>query len=150
MPGKRYIVELTEEERTFLKQLLTKKRVAARKRLRARILLKADVGPEGPGWTDQRIAEAFDVTSRTVENVRRRLVEEGLEAAVNRKRQCRPSRQRLLDGEKEAKLVAICCSKVPAGRTRWTLKMLSDELVRLEIVDSISRECVRQVLKKTT
>ena len=150
MPEKRYIVQLTDEERTFLSELIAKKGVAARKRTRARVLLKADAGPQGPAWTDRRIADAFDVTSRTVENVRRRLVEEGLEAAVNRKPQCRPSRQRLLDGEKEAKLVAICCSKRPAGHTRWTLTMLADELVRLEIVDSISRETVRKVLKKTT
>ena len=96
---------------------------------------KADAGPEGPGWIDQRIAEAFDVTSRTVENVRRQLVEEGLQPTITRKPQCRPSRQRLLDGEKEARLVALCCGKVPAGRGRWTLRMLADELVELKIVD---------------
>jgi transposase len=150
MPEKRYVVQLTDEERSFLTQLIAKKGVAARRRTRAQILLKADVGPQGPGWTDQRTAEAFDVTSGTVENVRRRLVEEGLDMAVNRKPQCRPSRQRLLDGEKEAKLVAMCCSKVPPGHTRWTLKMLANELVRLEIVEGISSETVRKVLKKTT
>jgi len=150
MPEKRYIVQLTDEERSFLTHLIAKKGVAARRRTRAQILLKADAGPQGAGWTDQRIAEAFDVTSRTVENVRRRLVEEGLDGAINRKPQCRPSRQRLLDGEKEAKLVAICCSRVPAGHTRWTLKMLADELVRLEMVEAISSETVRKVLKKTT
>jgi len=150
MPKKRYVVQLTDEERDFLGQVIARKGVAARKRIRAQILLKADAGPQGPGWIDQRIADAFDVSSRTVETVRRRLVEEGLEAAIDRKPQCRPSRQRLLDGEKEAKLVAICCSKVPAGHTRWTLTMLADELVRLEIVEGISRETVRKVLKKTT
>ena len=148
--NKRYVVELTQEERDQLKQLLARKGVAARKRLRAQILLKVDASREGPGWTDERIAEAFNVNRRTVENVRKRCVEEGLDAAVNRKRQCRPSRQRLLDGQKEAKLVAICCSKVPAGRTRWTLQMLADDLVRQEIVESISRETVRTTLKKTT
>jgi transposase len=147
--NKRYVVELTEEERTQLNQLLAGKYVARRRRLRAQILLKADASPEGPRWTDDRIAEAFDVHRRTVENVRKRCVNEGMEAALNRKRQCRPSRQRILDGEKEAKLVAICCGKVPAGRTRWTLTMLADELVRQEIVESISRETVRGVLKKT-
>ena len=147
--NKRYVVELTEEERTELDQVLAGKRVARRKRLRAQILLKADASLEGPGWTDERIAEAFDVHRRTVENVRKRWVNEGMEAALNRQRQCRPSRQRILDGEKEAKLVAICCGKVPAGRTRWTLTLLADELVRQEIVESISPETVRGVLKKT-
>ena len=150
MAKKKYVVELTEEERASLRQLVVKKGVAARKRVRAQILLKADVGPGGGGWNDQRIAEAFDVTSRTVENVRRRLVEEGLKAAISRKPQCRPSRQRVLDGEKEARLVAVCCSKVPAGHARWTLQMLADELVRLEIVDDISRETVRKALKKAS
>ena len=150
MPKKRYVVQLTDDERDFLTQLIARKGVAARKRTRAQILLKADAGEHGPGWIDQRFAEAFDVSSRTVENVRRRLVEEGLDAAISRKPQCRPSRQKLLDGEKEARLVAICCSQVPAGHTRWTLRMLADELVRLEIVEDISRETVRKVLKKTT
>jgi transposase len=147
--NKRYIVELTDEERTQLNQLLARKHVARRKRLHAQILLKADASREGPGWTDQRIAEAFGVHRRTIENVRKRWVTEGMEAALHRKPQCRPSRQRILDGEKEAKLVAICCGKVPAGRTRWTLTMLADELVRQQIVESISRETVRAALKKT-
>jgi len=149
MPKKKYVVQLTDDERDFLTQLIARKGVAARKRTRAQILLKADAGEQGSGWIDQRVAEAFDVSSRTVENVRRRLVEEGLDGAISRKPQCRPSRQRLLDGEKEARLVAICCSQVPAGHARWTLKMLADKLVRLEIVESISRETVRKVLKKS-
>lgn len=148
--NKRYVVELTDEERTQLMQLLAKKHVARRKRLHAQILLKADASLEGPGWPDERIAEAFDVHRRTVENVRKCWVNEGMEAALNRKPQCRPSRQRILDGQKEAKLVAICCGKVPAGRIRWTLTMLADELVRQEIVESISRETVRGALKKTS
>ena len=147
---KRYVIELTDEERSQLTQVIVKKGVAADKRVRAQILLKADAGVQGPAWIDQRIAEAYDVTSRTVQNVRRRCVEEGLQAAIHRKPQCRPSRQRLLDGEKEARLVAVCCSKVPEGSARWTLRMLADELVRLDIVDSISRETVRKTLKKTT
>ena len=147
--NKRYVVTLTDEERTQLNQLLAKKHVARRKCLHAQILLKADASREGPGWTDERIAEAFDVHRRTIENVRKRWVTEGMEAALNRKPQCQPSRQRILDGEKEAKLVAICCGKVPAGRTRWTLTMLADELVRQDIVESISRETVRAALKKT-
>jgi transposase len=146
---KRYIVRLTDEERNQLRELLARKRLAAQKRRRAQILLKADASEEGPAWIDTRIAEAFDVSVVTVENVRKRYVLEGLDAAVQRKKQCRPSRQRVLDGEKEARLVALCCSKVPAGRGRWTLRMLADELVRLEIVDSVSHETVRQTLKKT-
>ena len=148
--NKRYVVELTEEERTQLNQLLAKKHVALRQRLHGQILLKADARLEGPGWADERIAEAFDVHRRTIENVRKRWVNDGMEAALNRKPQCRPSRQRILDGQKEAKLVAICCGKVPAGRIRWTLTMLADELVRQEIVESISRETVRGALKKTS
>lgn len=146
---KRYIVRLTDEERNQLRKLLAQKRLAAQKRKRAQILLKADASEDGPAWVDRRIAEAFDVSVVTVENVRKRYVLEGLDAAVQRKKQCRPSRQRVLDGEKEARLVAICCSKVPAGRGRWTLRMLADQLVRLEIVDSVSHETVRQTLKKT-
>lgn len=98
---------------------------------------------------DTRVAEAFDVGVVTVENVRKSFVLEGFEATIERKKQCHPSRQRVLDGEKEARLVALCCGKVPAGRGRWTLRMLADELVELKIVDSISHETVRQVLKKT-
>jgi len=147
--AKRYVVGLTDEERTQLKQLLAKKRLAAQKRKRAQILLKADASEDGPGWVDTRIAEAFDVTVASVENVRKRCVLEGLDAAIQRKKQCRPSRRRVLDGEKEARLVALCCGKVPAGRGRWTLRMLADELVELNIVDTISHETVRGVLKKT-
>jgi transposase len=147
--AKRYVVRLTGEERTQLKQLLAKKRLAAQKRKRAQMLLKADASQDGPGWVDTRIAEAFDVTVASVENVRKRCVLEGLDAAIQRKKQCRPSRRRVLDGEKEARLVALCCSKVPAGRGRWTLRMLADELVELNIVETISHETVRGVLKKT-
>lgn len=146
---KRYIVRLSDEERKQLRELLAQKRLAAQKRKRAQVLLKADASQDGPAWLDARIAEAFDVSVVTVENVRKRYVLAGLDAAVQRKKQCRPSRQRVLDGEKEARLVALCCDKVPAGRGRWTLRMLADELVRLEIVESISHETVRQTLKKT-
>ena len=147
--AKRYLVRLTDDERTQLKRLLAQKRLAAQKRKRAQMLLKADASEDGPGWIDTRIAEAFDVTVTTVENVRQRCVLDGLDAAIERKKQCRPSRQRVLDGEKEARLVALCCSKVPAGHGRWTLRMLADELVELKLVDTISYETVRTVLKKT-
>jgi transposase len=148
--NKRYIVRLTEEERAGLMKLVSTGKVAARKRLHAQILLKADIGPSGAGWTDAQIAAGLDVGEAMIQAVRKRLVEDGLEAAVNRKVQCRPSRQRILDGEKEAKLVALCCGKVPAGQARWTLRLLADELVRLEIVDEVSHETVRQALKKTS
>ena len=148
--NKRYIVRLTEGERAALGQLVSKGKAAARKRTHAQVLLKADAGEHGPAWTDEQIVEAFEVGARAVQSIRKRFVEEGLTAAIERKKQSRPSRQRVLDGEKEAKLVAICCSKAPEGRSRWTLRMLGDELVRLEIVDSISRETIRQTLKKTS
>jgi len=148
--NKRYIVRLIEGERVALGQLVSKGKAAARKRTHAQVLLKGDAGEHGPAWTDEQIVEAFEVGARTVQSIRKQFVEEGLTAAIERKKQSRPSRQRVLDGEKEAKLVAICCSKAPEGRSRWTLRMLGDELVRLEIVDSISRETIRQTLKKTS
>ena len=146
--NKRYIVRLSEEERAMLTAVVNTGKVAAKKRLHARILLKADVGPSGAGWKDAQIVAGLDVGERTIQAVRKRLVEECLEAALNRKVQCRPSRQRILDGEKDAKLVALCCGKVPAWQTRWTLRLLADELVRLEIVEEVSHETVRQALKK--
>jgi transposase len=123
---------------------------AAAKLMHARVLLQTDQSAAGRGWTDARIAEGLGVTTRTVENIRRRFVEQGLQAALDRRKQCRPSRERLLDGAKEAKLVAICCSKAPDGRRRWTLQLLADRLVELNIVDSISYETVRRTLKKTS
>lgn len=147
---KKYVIRLSEEERVRLTALVSRgKKVAARKRLHAQVLLKADVSPAGSGWVDQQIAEALDIGVRTIEAIRRRCVEEGLDAALDRKRQCRPSRLPVLDGGKEAHLVAVCCGQVPAGHARWTLRLLADELVRLEIVDTISYETVRQALKKT-
>jgi transposase len=148
--NKKYIVRLTGEERAKLTQLVSKGRAAARDRMHAQVLLKADAGAQGPAWTDDQIVEALDVGARTVQTIRQRCVEEGLDAAIHRKKQCRPSRQRILDGEKEAQLMAVCCSPPPQGRARWTLRLLGDQLVRLEIVDSISHETVRQTLKKTS
>jgi transposase len=148
--GKRYIVRLSDEERTHLTVLLGKKVLAAQKRKRIQVLLKADASADGPAWIDSRIAEAYDVSVVTVENLRKSYVLEGLEATVERKKQCRPSRQPVLDGAKEARLVALCCGTVPAGHGRWTLRMLADKLVELNVVESISHETVRQALKKTT
>ena len=143
----KYVVRLTDEERQSLEQLISGKRVAAHKALRARMLLKADV--EGPAWADREIAAAFEVGESTVHRLRERLVEEGLEAALSRKPQSR-TKPRKLDGAQEAHLVAIACSAAPAGRARWTLKLLADRLVELQVVDSIGRETVRETLKKTT
>lgn len=148
--NKKYIVRLDQEERESLGRLVRVGKAAARKISRARILLKSDAGEGGPGWTDQRIADALDVSFRTVENVRRCCVEEGLELAV----QGRPSPdrpwQRKLDGVGEAKLIALSCSEPPSGRTRWTLELLGDALVVLNVTDSISYETVRRTLKKTS
>jgi len=146
---KRYIVRLNDEERKHLTELLSKRNLAAKKRMRAQVLLKADASEDGPAWIDSKIAEAFDVSVVTVEKVRKSYVLEGFEAAIERKKQCHPSRQAVLDGAKEARLVALCCGTVPAGHGRWTLRMLADKLVELKVVDSISHETVRQTLKKT-
>lgn len=144
-----FIVRLTDEERSELDALVRKGKAAALTLTRARILLKADQDETNPAWADAQIAEALDVAAKTVFNIRRRWVEDGLEAALNRKKQDRPSRIRKLDGDAEAKLVATCCGPPPQGRARWTLRLLSDKLVELEIVDSISPETVRRTLKKT-
>jgi transposase len=144
----KYVVRLSSEERLSLETLVKTGKRAADIRLRAQILLKADVGAGGPGWADVRIAEAFDVGLSTVHRQRQRLVEEGLEAALARK----PSRQarlRKLDGEKEARLIAVACAKAPEGYARWTMQLLADRLVELKVVDRISDETVRRTLKKT-
>ncbi len=148
-PNKRYVVRLEAEERAGLQRLVSVGQGAARKLTRARILLQADESDAGPAWTDERIAEGLGVVVRTVEHVRRQLVEEGLEAALERRRP-RREYERRLDGAGEAKLVAVCCSKPPDGRRRWTLRLLADRLVELKVVDSISYETVRRTLQKTS
>jgi transposase len=144
---KKYMVRLTGAERQQLESLVTTGKAAAYKIKHAHILLKADA--DGPEWVDTRIAEAFGCHVQTVENVRRRFVLQGLERALGRKKQARPSRERRLDGEGEARLIAVACSEPRAGHDRWTLEMLADELVRLKVVDSISPQTVRRTLKKT-
>lgn len=143
----KFVVRLTEEERRTLRELIDRPRVAASKALRARMLLKADV--EGPGWPDSWIAEAFEVGLSTVHRLRQQLVEEGLEAALGRKASTH-RREPKLDGANEARLVALACSPAPAGQKRWTLRLLADRLVELNVVDSVSTETVRRTLKKTT
>lgn len=145
----KYVVRLTEEERAELLSLVNRGKVAAAKRRRAQILLKSDSGPEGSGATDKEVAEALDVGLMTVHRTRQAYVEEGFEAALVRKTRTR-HRQRKLDGEQEARLVAMACGPPPEGRCRWTLRLLAGQMVELEIVESISKETVRQTLKKTT
>jgi len=147
--AKRYRVTLTQPERQELQQLISHGKADARKLAHARILLQADEAPGGPRRTDDQIASALNTATRTVERVRERFVEQGLEAALLP----RPSKRvyaRKLDGRQEAKLIALACSKPPAGKARWTLRLLADELVELEVVDSLSHETVRQTLKKTS
>jgi transposase len=143
----KYVVRLTEEERQLLQALLSGKRVAADRAFRARILLKADC--DGDAWSDTEIADGFDVGLSTIHRLRQRLVEDGLEAALSR-RPMAQKRALKLDGAKEARLIAIACGPAPEGRARWTLKLLADKLVELEVVDSIATETVRQTLKKTS
>jgi len=144
-----YVVRLEEAERAELQALVRKGKAAAYQLTHARVLLKADQGASKGRVTDQAVAAAVDVAPVTVARVRQRFVEEGLEAALRRKPQEHPSRQRRLDGQAEATLVATACSQPPPGRERWTLRLLGDRLVALDIVDSISPETVRQTLKKT-
>lgn len=146
---KKYKVTLTAEERHHLQDLIAAGKAAAQKLTHARILLKADAADGGPAWTDETIAEAVEVSVATVERVRQRFVEQGLEAALGRKKQDRPSRQRKRDGRAEARLIAAACSEPPQGRKEWTMRRLADKLVEREVVDTISDETVRRVLKKT-
>lgn len=145
---KKYIVTLTDEERQRLQEMLSRGKAAARKLMHARILLKADAAPGGPDWPDGRIAEALDIGQATVERVRKEFVEEGLEAALER-RKPRRVYERKLDGDGEAHLVALACQEPPEGRSRWTLRLLADRMVALEYVDQISYQTVRRTLKKT-
>jgi len=143
--NKRYLVTLTDAERQALDQMVRKGKADARVLGRARILLKAD---EAEGWTDQQIAEAFGVSTRTVERIRQGFVERGLEATLRPPRVPRPPRK--LDGQVEAHLVALTCSAPPAGRGRWTLRLLAAKMVELGHVESLSHEGVRAALKKTS
>src|SRR5262249_11470022 len=149
MARKTYLVTLTAEEREGLTALVKAGQRSARALTRARILLKADQAPGGPAWPDADIAAALDCGLRTVEPVRQRFVEPGGEGGLRREPLDRPSRPRKLDGAAEARLIAVACSAAPLGRDRWTLKLLADRLVELEVVDSVSDETVRRVLKKT-
>lgn len=144
-----YRVSLTPEQRAELRTLVGSGVAPARTLTRARVLLKADHGEGGPGWSDAAIAGALDVHAGTVQRIRRQFVAEGLAATLERKR---PDRvyERRLDGRQEAHLVALACAEPPAGQARWSLRLLADELVRLEVVEAVSHETVRRTLKKTS
>lgn len=145
--AKRFLVELSEIERAELLSIVKKGQGRAYRIKHANILLKADANSED--WTDTEIAEAFSCHVNTVANVRQRWVELGMEAALGRKKQDDTTRRRLVDGEAEAKIIALRCSNPPEGYSRWTLKLLADRLVELEVFESVSRETVRKTLKKT-
>lgn len=146
--SKKYIVSLTSEERLLLEQLTKKGCAPAYKINHARILLKADTNQESGGWIDEAISIALDISIPTIERVRRLFVEQSIEAALTRATSSN-TKTRLLDGEREARLIAIACSQPPEGQARWTLRLLAERMVELEIVERISHETVRQTLKKT-
>jgi len=143
--NKKYIVDLTEEERKKLKRLVGSGKHAARRIRWAHALLKADAG-----WTDEKIADALDISIPTVQRLRQRFVEEGLDVALGAHSYKPRPYARRLDGEQEARLIALACSEAPEGHARWTLRMLADRMVELAYVDGLSHETVRRVLKKTT
>ena len=148
MPTKKYRIRLTTDEQQELKALVSRGRTVAYKQTHARILLMSDEAREDGGMKNADISGALGVGLSMVERVRRRCVEEGIESALNRKKQLR-RRQKILDGEREARLIAMACGEPPEGRASWTLKLLADQLVECEVVETISTETVRQVLKKT-
>jgi hypothetical protein len=146
--NKTYIVRLTDDERHALVHLTQSGKAAASKIKHAHILLQVDAN--GPNWSDAHVATALHCHANTVRNVRQRFVEQGLTAALVRQKQVKPSRQCLLDGAKEAHLIALRCGPPPQGQARWTLQLLADQLVALNVVETISYETVRQTLKKTS
>jgi transposase len=143
---KKYIVRLSQEEKMILEEVVKKLNGSSQKVKRAQILLKANV--DGPNWTDEEIAEAFDCRRQTVEQLRARLVTKGFELALNGKRPANPPRKKLLSGEQEAELIAMRLGVAPSGYGSWTLKLLQNKMIELEIVDTISHETIRQTLKK--
>lgn len=144
---KKFIVRLTEEERSELQEVIKKLKGTSQKVRRAQILLKADA--DGPNWTDRQIAEAFSCRTKTVENIRRRLVERGFDETLNGTKRAQPPTEKLLDGEQEARIIATRLGTPPKGYANWTLRLLARKVVELEIVASVSYETVRRTLKKT-
>jgi hypothetical protein len=147
--AKKYIVKLSGAERDRLQALINKGKSPAKRLLKARILLKADAGDHGEGWSDGEIIEALDTNKSMVTRVRQQLVEEGLDAVLSRKERAAPAITPIFDGEKEARLVALACSTPPEGRARWTLRLLEDKVVELGIVERASDNTIGRVLKKT-
>lgn len=147
---KKYVVRLGGEEREHLERITRKGRDAAGRLTKARILLLADVSASGEGWSDSRIMAALGTSASTVYRVRQQLVEEGLEAALSRKKRETPAVQPRFDGKKEAQLIALACSKPPEGHARWSLRLLEEKVVELEIVDTVSYRTIGRVLKKTS
>lgn len=144
---KKYIVRLSDDERTQLAEVVKKLKGTSQKVRRAQILLKADA--DGPNWTDRRIAEAFSCRTKTVENVRQRLVERGFHETLNGAKRTKPPTEKLLDGEQEAKVIALRLGPPPAGYANWSLRLLARKVVELELVESVSHETIRRTLKKT-
>ena len=149
MPSKKYVLKLSPEERSVLERVVAEPRAARWKMLRARALLKCDQGPDGPAWSDARIAEALECTTHSLENWRKQAVLQGPLSLLEKQPSQRQTPPKLA-GEGEARLMELACSPAPRGHARWTLRLLAEHLVSLEVVDSISHETVRQVLKKTT
>jgi len=147
---KKWIVQLEADERTRLEQLARRGKAAAYRIRHANVLLAVDQSPAGPGLADEQVAGTLNISVRSIEHLRRRFVEEGFDAALERKKRSRPSIEPMFDGEKEAKLIAIACGPKPAGRVRWTLQLLAQRVVLLKIVEHCSRETVRRVLQKTS
>jgi hypothetical protein len=146
---KKYVVRLSAQEREQLQALVGKGKGPARRLLKARILLKADVSEGGPRWSDSKIIAALDTSASMLYRVRKQLVEEGFETVLSRKQRATPAVARIFDGEKEAKLIALACSKPPKGRARWTLRLLENKVVELGIVDRASDSTIHRTLKKT-
>jgi len=146
---KKYIVSLSQQERQDLKQFITSGKRPAQLFTRARILLKADQSKEGPSWPDEKISQALDVTVQTVERIRKQLVEKGFDSVLNRQEYTQKVFRRKIDGEQEARLVALSCGRPPEGRSGWSLRLLADRMVELGYAESISYETVRKTLKKT-
>jgi hypothetical protein len=147
---KKYIVRLSVEEREALKRLVSSGKGSARMFTRAHVLLKADVSEEGPGWPDEKISEAFDVTVQTIERIRKQLVEEGFDSVLRRRKYTQKVSRKKIDGDVEAHLIALACSEAPEGYKQWSLRLLAGKMVELGYVDSISHEAVRRALKKTS
>lgn len=147
MPKKKYIVDLTDNERIELEKLTKKGKIAAYKMNHARILLLADINQSEGGWTDLKISQALDISIPTIERVRKKFVEFGLCFALSRREQ-KNRRRKTIDGEKEAYLIAIACSETPIGQAKWTLQMLADKMIELKYVETVSRETIRKTLKK--